>query len=71
MSIIKKKREARNKSVQWLADEMGVGSRTIYRWESYDFEPNIPQLAKLSRVLKVSLNTIIKDYITHYNKEVT
>lgn len=66
MSILKNYRTKRHLTMSQLADKMKVSRQTIYNWETHKFTPTIDDCDRLSRILKVNVCTIVRDYI---NKE--
>lgn len=56
--VARRIRELRTKhglSQEQLADEVGVGTNTISRWETGTYEPTLDDLDRLSRALNVSI----------------
>lgn len=49
-------RVARGRSIEWLADQVGLTRLTIQRYEMDRRQPEIDAAAKMARVLGVSLD---------------
>ena len=54
-NIVINNRKNSNMTQQELADKTGINRATISRLELMDFMPSIPQLEKLSNVLKFDI----------------
>ncbi len=55
---LKKIREAEGKSVQWLADQVGVSRHAIYKWEKGKCKPDYEHLVKITEIFDVSIEDI-------------
>ena len=66
MSVIQSKREKLNWSRVYLAKRLSVSRQTVHNWEKLNAVPNIQTMNRISKVLRLSVNKIMKDYI---NKE--
>lgn len=49
--------EAKNK---WLSEQLGVGQATISKWVQNNAQPNLEMLIKLSKILDVDINELIR-----------
>lgn len=51
---LKKKRESQNppRSVEWLADRLGVSANTVYKWETGK--------RKIRRPMEILINQVLK-----------
>ena len=53
-STLKQRREARGKSVKWIADRMGRSSSTVAKWEAGEGNfPEVKLLGKIARVYRI------------------
>lgn len=60
MNTLKKIRKEKGFTQKSIAKKMGVSVATVSRWESGIFYPRANKLAKLSKVLKCSINDLIE-----------
>lgn len=52
---LKELRESDGKSVQWLANQIGVSRHAIYKWEKGKCKPDYEHLVKITDIFNVSL----------------
>ncbi len=57
--VFLKLREQRSLSQQELADRLSVTRQAVSRWERGETTPNVDTLKQISRLLDVSLNTLL------------
>lgn len=50
----------KNLSNKWLSEQLGIGQPTISKWVTNSAQPNLEQLIKLSKILKVDINDLIR-----------
>lgn len=50
----------KNLSNKWLSEKMGVGQPTISKWVTNSAQPNLEMLIKLSKILNVDINDLIR-----------
>ncbi len=55
---LKELRESDGKSVQWLANQVGVSRHAIYKWERGKCKPDYEHLVKITDIFNVSLEDI-------------
>lgn len=55
---IKELRESEDRSVQWLANEIGVSRHAIYKWERGKCKPDYKHVVKITDIFNVSLDDL-------------
>ena len=50
----------KNLSNKWLSEQLGIGQPTISKWVTNSVQPNLAQLIKLSKILEVDINDLIR-----------
>lgn len=50
----------KNLSNKWLSEQLGVGQATISKWVQNNAQPNLEMLIKLSKLLNVDINELIR-----------
>lgn len=50
----------KNLSNKWLSEQLGIGQPTISKWVTNSVQPNLEQLIKLSKILEVDINDLIR-----------
>lgn len=55
---LKELRESDGKSVQWLANQIGVSRHAIYKWERGKCKPDYEHLVKITDIFNVSLEDV-------------
>ncbi len=55
---LKELRESDGKSVQWLANQIGVSRHAIYKWEKGKCKPDYEHLVKITDIFNVSLEDV-------------
>ena len=50
----------KNLTNRWLSEQLGVGPATISKWVQNNAQPNLEMLIKLSKVLNVDINELIR-----------
>ncbi len=55
---IKELRESENRSVQWLANEVGVSRHAIYKWEGGKCKPDFKHVVQITDIFNVSLEDL-------------
>ena len=48
------------KTNKWLSEQLGVGQATISKWVQNNAQPNLEMLIKLSKILDVDINELIR-----------
>ncbi|WP_411242786.1 helix-turn-helix domain-containing protein [Priestia aryabhattai] len=61
-------REQKNMSREELAQKMNVSRQAVYKWENNKGYPDIDNLVKLSELYKVSVDELLKDSSSIYQK---
>ena len=55
----------KNLSNKWLSEQLGIGQATVSKWVTNSAQPNVEMLIKLSKVLQVDVNDILRfDQVT-------
>ena len=49
----------KNLSNKWLSEQLGIG-QPISKWVTNSAQPNLEQLIKLSKILEVDINDLIR-----------
>ncbi len=50
----------KNLTNKWLSEQLGVGQATISKWVQNNAQPNLEMLIRLSKILKVDINELIR-----------
>ena len=50
----------KNLTNKWLSEQLGVGQTTISKWVQNNAQPNFEMLIKLSIILDVDINDLIR-----------
>lgn len=50
----------KNLSNKWLSERLGIGQPTISKWVTNSAQPSLEMLIKLSKVLEVDVNELIR-----------
>ena len=50
----------KNLTNKWLSEQRGVGQATISKWVQNNAQPNLEMLIKLSKLLNVDINDLIR-----------
>lgn len=50
----------KNLTNKWLAEQMGRDQATISKWVTNASQPNLEMMIKLSKVLKVDMNELVR-----------
>ena len=50
----------KNWTNKWLSEQLGVGQATISKWVQNNAQPNLEMLIKLSKLLNVDINDLIR-----------
>ena len=50
----------KNLSNKWLAEQLGVGQATVSKWVTNSSQPNLEMLIKISKLLKIDVNDLIR-----------
>jgi transcriptional regulator with XRE-family HTH domain len=66
---LKRIRQLKKRSVQELADEIGVKKQSIYDWEKGEYQPGQDNLDKLAKALGVEVKVFFDDNITSVQNE--
>ena len=62
----------KNLSNKWLAEQLGVGQATISKWVTNTSQPNLEMLIKISKLLEIDVNELIRfDEVVVEKKVVT
>ena len=61
MKAVKKLREKRGYTQEYLASKMGISNTTVSMWESGKSKPGIDRLVLLSEILQCSLEEILEE----------
>lgn len=62
MNQFKKLRLLAGKSVEEAANEIGVNSVSIYKWEAGMFTPNAGKVKKIAKAYKCSVEAVVEAY---------
>lgn len=62
---IQELRKQQNLSQEQLAEKVGVARQTISKWELGETAPDISQAKELSKALKVSIDELVANDISH------
>lgn len=47
-------------SNKWLAEQLGITQATVSKWVTNTSQPNLDMLIKLSKVLEVDINDLVR-----------
>ena len=62
----------KNLSNKWLSEQLGVGQATISKWVTNTSQPNLEMLIKISKLLEIDVNELIRfDEVVVEKKVVT
>ena len=50
----------KNLSNKWISERLGVGQSTISKWVTNTSQPNLEMLIKLSKLLEVDVNDLVR-----------
>ncbi len=50
----------KNLSNKWLSEQLGVGQATISKWVTNSSQPNLEMLIKISKLLEIDVNDLIR-----------
>ena len=50
----------KNLTNKWLSEQLGVGQATISKWVQNNPQPNLEMLLKISKLLNVAINELIR-----------
>ena len=50
----------KNLTNKWLSGQLGVGQATVSKWVQNNAQPNLEMLIKISKVLNVDVNDLIR-----------
>lgn len=50
----------KNLTNKWLSEQLGVGQATISKWVQNNAQPNLEMLIKLSKLLDVDINELVR-----------
>ena len=50
----------KNLTNKWISQQLGVGQATISKWVQNNAQPNLEMLIKLSKLLNVDINDLIR-----------
>lgn len=59
----------KNLTNKWLSEQLGVGQATVSKWVQNNAQPNLEMLIKLSKILDVYINELIRPYEVQINTE--
>lgn len=45
---------------KWLSEQLGVGQATVSKWVQNNAQPNLEILIKISKILNVDINELIR-----------
>ena len=60
----------KNLSNTWLSEKLGVSQATVSKWMTNFSQPNLETLIKISKVLDVDVNELIRPDEVQIDKEV-
>ena len=52
----------KGKSVQWLADKLGVSHQAVQHWKSGKTKPRPKNLVKMAKILELDIEKLVKEY---------
>ena len=50
----------KNLTNKWLSGQLGVGQATVSKWVQNNAQPNLEVLIKISKILNVDINELIR-----------
>ena len=50
----------KNLTNKWLSGQLGVGQATVSKWVQNNAQPNLEMLIKISKLLNVDINELIR-----------
>ena len=50
----------KNLTNKWLSAQLGVGQATVSKWVRNNAQPNLEMLIKISKILNVDINELIR-----------
>ena len=50
----------KNLTNKWLSEQLGVGQATVSKWVQNNAQPNLEMLIKISKILSVDINELIR-----------
>ena len=50
----------KNLTNKWLSEQLGVGQATVSNWVQNNAQPNLEMLIKISKILNVDINELIR-----------
>ena len=50
----------KNLTNKWISEQLGVGQATVSKWVQNNSQPNLEMLIKISKVLNVDLNELVR-----------
>ena len=50
----------KNLTNKWLSEQLGVGQATVSKWVQNNAQPNLEMLIKISKILNVDINELIR-----------
>lgn len=50
----------KNLTNKWLSEQLGVGQATVSKWVQNNAQPNLEMLIKISKLLNVDINELIR-----------
>ena len=50
----------KNLTNKWLSEQLGVGQPTVSKWVQNNAQPNLEMLIKISKILNVDINDLIR-----------
>lgn len=59
----------KNLTNKWLSEQLGTGQATISKWVQNKAQPNLEMLIKLSKILDVDINELIRSDEVQINME--
>ena len=59
----------KNLTNKWLSEQLGVGQATISKWVQNNAQPNLEMLIKISKLLNVDINELIRTDEVHIDAE--
>ena len=59
----------KNLTSKWLSEQLGVSQATVSKWVQNNAQPNLEMLIKLSKILNVDINELIRPEEVQINVE--
>ena len=50
----------KNLTNKWISEQLGVGQATVSKWVQNNAQPNLEMLIKISKLLKIDINELIR-----------